>query len=35
MTTDDKIRYDKLQYDISTEASKISAFSSDKIDKCE
>ena len=35
MTTDDKIRYDKLQYDISTEASKISALSSDKIDKCE
>ena len=35
MTTDDKIRYDKLQYDISTEASKISALLSDKIDKCE
>ena len=32
MITDDKIRHEKLQYDIDREAPKISAFSSDKID---
>ena len=35
MTTDDKIRYEKLKYDINREASKISALSSWKIDKYE
>ena len=33
MTNDDKIRDEKLQYDIKREAGKISAFSSGKIDK--
>ena len=33
MTTDDKIRDEKLQYDINREAEKISALSSGKIDK--
>ena len=35
MTTDDKIRDEKLQYDINREAAKISALSSDKIHKYE
>ena len=35
MTTDDNIRDEKLQYDITREAVKISALSSEKIDKCE
>ena len=35
MTADDKIRDKKLQYDIKTEAAKISALSSGKIDKYE
>ena len=35
MTIDDKIRYEKLQYDINREAVKISAFSSGKINKYE
>ena len=35
MTTDDKIRNEKLQYDINREAAKISALSSGKIDKFE
>ena len=35
MTIDDKIRDEKLQYDINREASKISALSSAKIDKYE
>ena len=33
MTTDDKIRDVKLQYDINIEPAKISALSSGKIDK--
>ena len=33
MTTEDQITDEKLQYDINREAAKISAFSSDKIDK--
>ena len=33
MTIDDKIRDEKLQYDINREATKISALSSGKIDK--
>ena len=33
MTTDDKIRDEKLEYDINREAAKISAISSGKIDK--
>ena len=33
MTTDDKIRGEKIQYDINREAAKISALSSCKIDK--
>ena len=33
MTIDGQIRDEKLQYDISREASKISALSSGKIDK--
>ena len=33
MTIDDKIRYEKLQKNISTEAEKILAVSSQKIDK--
>ena len=35
MTIDDKIRDGKLQYDINREAAKISALSSQKIDKYE
>ena len=35
MIIDDKIRDEKLQYDINREAAKISALSSDKIDKYE
>ena len=35
MTIDDKIRDEKLQYDINGEATKISALSSGKIDKYE
>ena len=35
MTTDDKIRDEKLQYDFNSEAAKISALSSRKIDKYE
>ena len=35
MTIDDKIRDEKLQYDINTEAAKISALSSRKIYKYE
>ena len=33
MTIDDKIRIEKMQYDINREAAKISALSSGKIDK--
>ena len=35
MTIDDKIRVEKLQYDINRNAAKISALSSDKIHKYE
>ena len=35
MTTDDKIRSERVQYDITWEAAKISALSSRKIDKYE
>ena len=35
MTADDKIRDEKIQYDINREAAKISVLSSDKIDKYE
>ena len=35
MTIDDKIRDEKLQYDINREAAKISAWSSGKVDKYE
>ena len=35
MIIDDQIRDEKLQFDINREAAKISALSSDKIDKCE
>ena len=35
MTIDDKIRGEKLQYNIKREAAKISALSSGKIDKYE
>ena len=35
MTTDDKIRSEKLQYSINKEAAKTSALSSGKIDKYE
>ena len=35
MAIDDKIRDENLQYDINREAAKISAISSDKIDKYE
>ena len=35
MTTEDKIRDDKLQYNINREAAKISALSCGKIDKYE
>ena len=33
MTLEDQIRDEKLQYDINREAAKISALSSDKVDK--
>ena len=33
MTTQDKIRYEKLQYDVKREAAKNPALSSGKIDK--
>ena len=35
MTIDDEIKDEKLQYDIDREAAKISALSSDKINKYE
>ena len=35
MTINDKVRYEKLQFDIDREAAKIAALSSGKIDKCE
>ena len=35
MTIDDQIKDEKLQYDSNSEAAKISALSSGKIDKCE
>ena len=35
MTIEDQIRDEKLQYDINRETAKISALSSDKIDKYE
>ena len=35
MTIDDKIRIEKLQYDINREAAEISTLSSGKIDKLE
>ena len=35
MTIDDKIKDEKLKYDINRETAKISALSSGKIDKCE
>ena len=35
MTTDDKIRDEKLKHDINREAAKISALSSGKVDKYE
>ena len=35
MTIDDKIRDEKLQYDINREAAKLLALSSRKINKCE
>ena len=35
MTIDDQIKDEKIQYGINREASKISALSSDKIDKYE
>ena len=35
MTTDDKIRDEKLQYDINRESAKISAWLTGKIDKYE
>ena len=35
MTVDDKIRYEKLQYNVNREAAKISALSSGKTDKYE
>ena len=35
MTIEDRIKDEKLQYDINREAAKISALSSDKIDKYE
>ena len=35
MANDDKIRYEKLQYDINREVAKISALSSGKINKYE
>ena len=33
MTIDDKIRYEKLQYNINRDAAKLSSLSSGKIDK--
>ena len=35
MTIDDKIRDEKLQYNINREAAKMSALSSNKFNKCE
>ena len=35
MTIDDKIRHEKVQYDINRRAAKISTLSSDKVDKYE
>ena len=35
MTTNNKIRYEKLQHDINRAAAKTSASSSAKTDKCE
>ena len=35
MTTEDQIRDEKLQFDINSEATKISALSSGKINTCE
>ena len=35
MTINDKIRDEKIQYDINREDAKMSAWSSGKIDKCE
>ena len=35
MTTDGKVRHEKLQYDINREAGKVLALSSRKIDKYE
>ena len=35
MTIEDQVRDEKVQYDINRESSKISALSSDKIDKYE
>ena len=35
MTIDNKIKGEKLQYDINREAAKVSAFSSGEIDKYE
>ena len=35
MTIDDKVKNEKLQYHINREAAKVSALSSDKIDKYE
>ena len=35
MTTDDKVRDEKLQYNINREAARISAFTSGKFDKYE
>ena len=34
MTIDDNIRHEKLQYDINREEAKISALSSENIEKC-
>ena len=34
MTTDDKVREEKLQYDFKRKTAKISALSPDAIDKC-
>ena len=35
MAINDKIRYEKMQYDINRKVEKISTLSSRKIDKCE
>ena len=35
MTVDDKVTDEKLQHDINVETAKISALSSDNVDKCE